>query len=67
VDIETIRNWQCLDADTGKDLAREIREYFIPDFLNWKDHDAFEASFCRLLRDLRAEELQGSVQKGNVS
>jgi len=28
----------CFDADTGKDSAREIREYFIPDFSNWKNH-----------------------------
>ena len=26
-----IREWKCFDADTGKDSAREIREYFIPD------------------------------------
>ena len=54
-DFDTIRQWQCFDADTGKDLAREIREYYIPgDFQNWKDHDAFEAAFARLLKDLRA-------------
>jgi TIR domain/Pentapeptide repeats (8 copies) len=29
VDFEAIRNWTCFDADTGKDSAREIREYFI--------------------------------------
>ena len=40
----------------GKDLAIELREYFIPDFSNWKEHDAFEAAFDRLLRDLKAEE-----------
>ena len=45
-----------LDADTGQDLAKEVREYFIPDFSNWKDHDAFEKAFERLLHDLRAEE-----------
>jgi hypothetical protein len=28
----TLRDWECFDADTGKDSAREIREYFIPDF-----------------------------------
>jgi hypothetical protein len=33
-----------------------MRRYFIPDFSNWKDHDAFEKAFGRLLRDLRAEE-----------
>ena len=32
VPFETLRGWECFDADTGKDSAREIREYFIPDF-----------------------------------
>jgi hypothetical protein len=36
-------------------MAREIREYFIPDFSYWKDHDAFEAAFARLLKDLKAD------------
>ena len=53
VDFETIRKWECFDADNGKDLAVEVREYFIPDFSNWKNHDAFEASFGRLLNDLQ--------------
>ena len=35
-------------------------EYFIPDFSNWKDHDAFEKAFARLLRDLKAEESTGT-------
>ena len=56
VDFETIRHWECFDADTGKDLGVEVREYFVPDFSNWKDHDSFEASFNRLLNDLKAEE-----------
>lgn len=55
VDFERIRDWQCFDADSGKDMAREIREYFIPDFSNWKEHDAFEEAFARLLKDLTAE------------
>ena len=42
------------DADGGKDLAAEVREYYIPDFSNWKDHDSFESEFAKLLRDLRA-------------
>ena len=53
-----IREWECFDADSGKGLGVEVREYFIPDFSNWKDHDAFESAFARLLRDLRAEENQ---------
>lgn len=56
VDFATIKNWECFDADSGKDLAVELREYYIPDFSNWKDHDAFEAEFSKLLRDLRATE-----------
>lgn len=55
-DFESIKKWKCFDSDTGKDLAVELREYYIPDFSNWKDHDAFEKGFERLLRDLRAEE-----------
>jgi uncharacterized protein YjbI with pentapeptide repeats len=60
-DFETIQKWECFDSDTGKDLAVEVREYFIPDFSNWKDHDAFEVAFGRLLKDLRAAE----TTKGN--
>jgi hypothetical protein len=50
--FETLRDWECFDADTGKDSAREIREYFIPDFSNWKNHDSYQdatpAAYCRL-------------------
>jgi hypothetical protein len=56
VEFEKVKAWRRFDADSGKDLAKEVREYFIPDFSNWKDHDAFEKAFERLLRDLRAEE-----------
>jgi hypothetical protein len=54
VDFEYIKNWECFDADSAKDLGVELREYFIPDFRNWKDHDSFEAGVERLLKDLRA-------------
>ena len=30
VDFEKLRDWENFDAGTGKDSAREIREYFIP-------------------------------------
>jgi TIR domain/Pentapeptide repeats (8 copies) len=53
VSFEAIHNWECFDADTGKDSAREIREYFIPDFSNWKDREAYRTAFQRLLRDLK--------------
>jgi hypothetical protein len=56
VAYDKVKAWKCFDADTGKDLAKEVREYFIPDFSNWKDPDSFEKAFDRLLRDLKAEE-----------
>lgn len=59
-DYETLERWECRDSLSGKDLAEEVRQYFIPDFSNWKDHDQFEAAFSRLLKDLRAEERASS-------
>jgi uncharacterized protein YjbI with pentapeptide repeats len=53
VDFEKIKEWKCFDADTGKDSAREIREYFIPDFSQWEEKKEFEPAFKRLLEDLR--------------
>lgn len=32
VDFETLRDSECFDADSGKDLAVELSEYFIPAF-----------------------------------
>jgi len=28
--FETLRDWECFNADTGNDSARENREYFTP-------------------------------------
>ena len=56
VPYQKIQDWEFFDSDSGRDLAREIREYFIPDFSLWKsDHDAYSKAFERLLRDLKAE------------
>ncbi len=56
VGMEAIRAWSCFDADGGKDLAIEVREYHIPDFCEWKNHDAFEVEYDKLLRDLKKDE-----------
>src|SRR6266571_3391209 len=56
VSFEAIRDWECFDADAGKDSAGEIREYFIPDFSNWKNHDEYQKAFGRLMGDLKAGE-----------
>ena len=55
VPFSDIRHWQCFDADTGKDSAREIREYLIADFSNWKNHDLYRRELDALLRDLKAK------------
>ncbi|GAA4737019.1 toll/interleukin-1 receptor domain-containing protein [Flavisolibacter ginsenosidimutans] len=56
VDYERLKEWELVDSDSGNDLATEIRSYFIPDFSNWKNHDAFETAFAKLLQDLKAED-----------
>ena len=53
VNMETLQAWTCFDADTGKDLAVEVRDYFIPDFSHWKNHDSFEAAFAKLQEALK--------------
>ena len=35
VAVEEVKEWKLFDADRGVDSAREVREYFIPDFKNW--------------------------------
>jgi uncharacterized protein YjbI with pentapeptide repeats len=56
VTFSQIRQWKLFDADTGKDAAREIREYFIPDFSTWKDHDQYQKAFERVLSSLKQDD-----------
>ena len=51
--FEQLQEWKCFDADTGKDSAREIREYYIPDFSEWQNPYAYKAAFDKLLEDLK--------------
>jgi len=53
VEFARLRDWECFDADTGKDSAKEIREYYVPDFSNWKDHDSYQKEFSTLLKALK--------------
>ena len=55
VEYEEIKKWECFDADTGRDLAVEVREYYIPDFTDWKNHDSYKKAFDRLIKDLTAQ------------
>jgi hypothetical protein len=52
VPFSRLQAWKCFDADTGKDSAREIREYFVPDFSNRRDVDSYEQALG-LVQDLR--------------
>ena len=52
VAFDRMREWRLFDAGTGIDSAGEIREYFIPDFFNWKDGDSYQKALDQLLRDL---------------
>jgi hypothetical protein len=56
VQFRAIEEWECFDADMGKDSAREIREYFIPDFSDWENPAQYKVAFDRLLSDLKAND-----------
>jgi hypothetical protein len=64
---EDLKAWSAFDLGLGKDVAQLVREYQIPDFSNWKDQDAFEAAFARLLRDLKAATSTDEETKGTKS
>jgi CheY-like chemotaxis protein len=60
VPFACIREWKCFDADTGKDSAREIREYYIPDFSGWRNADSYCRSLELLSRDLMLAQEESS-------
>jgi hypothetical protein len=55
VSMNRLKEWELFDADTGRDTAREIREYYIPDFSGWKDPAVLETAIDQLLEGLRRE------------
>ena len=54
VGMDVIKAWECPDADSGRDLAADIRQYFIPDFSEWLKPAKFSSTFDRLCSDLRS-------------
>jgi hypothetical protein len=66
VPFDRIQRWECFDSDTGKDLATEVREYFIPDFTRWADNASFNAQLQLLLRGL-AESEQSQLARARAS
>ena len=57
--FEALSDWQAFDADTGRDLAREIREYFILDFSEWEDEAKFDGALSQLVNSLRKSDEEG--------
>lgn len=53
--MATLDAWECFDADSGRDIAEDVREYYIPDFSRWNRPTEFETEFIKLCRDLRRE------------
>lgn len=54
VSFDELREWELFHSDEGRDLAGEIREYFIPDFSEWRtDPQSYSQSLKRLLSDLK--------------
>lgn len=54
IPFEQIKAWRAFDADIGRDIAKEIREYYIPDFSKWRETGAYQDALSRLVRDLNA-------------
>lgn len=52
--FKDLQEWEYWDGDLSRDLAAEIREYLIPDFSDWKNHDAYKKAFNKLLKDLQS-------------
>jgi hypothetical protein len=53
VPFEVVRQWTLFDADLGRDVAKVVRQYFIPDFSAWQDVEALARCTERFLGDLR--------------
>ena len=55
IEYDILRNWELFDSDSGRDLAKVVREYYIPDFTEWHDDAKFKTAF---------ESLLGALEKG---
>lgn len=53
---EVLKNWQCVDTETGDDLAVEVRKYYIPPFGRSDSEGDFADSLQLLLDSLKQEK-----------
>jgi hypothetical protein len=62
VPFTDIRVWEQFNADLGEDTAQEIREYFVPDFSDWKtNHDSYQQSFEKVVAALKSADDVGAA------
>lgn len=57
----TIPEWdaeKAIDTDTGEDLARVVREFYIQDFSDWMNNASFILSLEKLLASLKRERIR---------
>lgn len=55
VSYDDLKKWELFDADSGRDLAIELREYYIPNFSSWENSLSFKNSFKELLKGLSTD------------
>ena len=53
-----LKKWKAIDSDTGEDLARVVREFFIQDFSNWTEKASFDVALEKLVSSLRKERIR---------
>ena len=57
IPFAVVQTWRYVDPDTGEDIGRLVREYFIPDFTHWRsDPAAYNTAFDKLLKGLKAND-----------
>jgi hypothetical protein len=56
VPFDAVRKWTLFDSDLGEDIAKYVRQYFVPDFSEWQDVEALARMTERFLRDLRLSQ-----------
>nr|WP_223294023.1 toll/interleukin-1 receptor domain-containing protein [Pelodictyon phaeoclathratiforme] len=62
IEFGKIQEWEFPDSK-GRDLAEEIRLYYIPSFVGWeKDNEAYTREFGKLLNSFQAErDIEGKA------
>ena len=54
VDFDRLRQWELFDPDSGSNIARKIREYYIPNFATAMDGEAFNREVAKIVAALSA-------------